>query len=79
MNVNIQFDRYMVLLHAFDTFEGACEYMTLIIKVRECKVLPLIKAWNGGVVTAKWLTKKTDKGWIAIRQCLIGGNEYDSI
>lgn len=62
MNVNIQFDRYTVLLHAFDTFEGACEYMTLIIKVWECKVLPLIKAWNGGVVTAKWLTKKTDKG-----------------
>lgn len=55
-------DRYTVLLHAFDTFEGACEYMTQIINVGECKVLPLIKAWNGGVVTAKWMAKKTDKG-----------------
>lgn len=62
MNVNTEFDRYTVLLHAFDTFEGACEYMTQIINLGECKVLPLIKAWNVGVVTAKWLTKKTDKG-----------------
>ena len=26
------------------------------------KVLPLIKAWSGGVVTAKWMAKKTEKG-----------------
>ena len=62
MNVYTESDRYTVLLHAFDTFEGACEYITQIINVGECKVLPLIKAWNGGVVTAKWMAKKTDKG-----------------
>lgn len=28
-----EYDRYTVLLHAFDTFEGACEYMTQIINV----------------------------------------------
>lgn len=55
-------DRYTVLLHAFDTFEGACEYITQIVNVGECKVLPLIKAWSGGVVTAKWMAKKTEKG-----------------
>lgn len=27
MNVYTESDRYTVLLHAFDTFEGACEYM----------------------------------------------------
>lgn len=62
MNVYTESDRYTVLLHAFDTFEGACEYMTQIINVGECKVLPLIKAWKGGVVTAKWMAKKTEKG-----------------
>lgn len=36
--------------------------MTQIINVGECKVLPLIKAWNGGVVTAKWMAEKTEKG-----------------
>lgn len=38
------------------------EYITQIINVGECKVLPLIKAWNGGVVTEKWMAKKTEKG-----------------
>ena len=61
MNVYTESDRYTVLLHAFNTFEGACEYITQIINVGECKVLPLIKAWNG-VVTAKWMAKKTEKG-----------------
>lgn len=59
MNVYTESDRYT---HAFDTFEGACEYITQIINVGECKVLPLIKAWSGGVVTAKWMAKKTEKG-----------------
>lgn len=62
MNVYTESDRYTVLLHSFDTFEGACEYITQIINVGECKVLPLIKAWNDGVVTAKWMAKKTEKG-----------------
>lgn len=63
MNVYTESDRYTVLLHAFDTFEGACEYITQIINVGECKVPPpLIKAWNDGVVTAKWMAKKTEKG-----------------
>lgn len=62
MNVYTESDRYTVLLHAFDTFEGACEYMTQTINVGECKVLPLIKAWKGGVVTAKLVAKKTEKG-----------------
>lgn len=62
MNANTQFYRYTVLLHSFSTFEGACEYMTQIINVGECKALPLIKAWNGGTVTAKWMAKKTEKG-----------------
>lgn len=60
MNVYTESDRYTVLLHAFDTFEGACEYITQIINVGECKVLPLIKAWNGGIVVAKWMAKKTE-------------------
>ena len=62
MNVYTESDRYTVLLNAFDTFEGACEYITQIINVGECKVLPLIKAWNDGVVTAKWMAKKAEKG-----------------
>ena len=62
MNVYTESDRYTVLLHAFNTFEDACEYIKQIINVGECKVLPLIKAWNDGVVTAKWMAKKTDKG-----------------
>lgn len=62
MSVYTESERYTVLLHAFDTFEGACEYIAQIINVGECKVLPLIKAWNGGVVTAKWMAKKTEKG-----------------
>lgn len=62
MSVYTESERYTVLLHAFDTFEGACDYMVQIINVRECKVLPLIKAWEGGVVTAKWMAKKTEKG-----------------
>lgn len=61
MNINKEFGRYTVLLHTFDTFKGACEYITQIINVGECKVLPLIKAWNGGTVTAKWMAKKTEK------------------
>lgn len=40
MNVYTESDRYTVLLHAFDTFEGACKYITQIINVGECKVLP---------------------------------------
>lgn len=40
MNVYTESDRYTVLLHAFDTFEGACEYITQIINVGECKVPP---------------------------------------
>ena len=62
MNVYTESDRYTVLLHAFNTFEDACEYIKQIINVGKCKVLPLIKAWNDGVVTAKWMAKKTDKG-----------------
>lgn len=61
MNINKEFGRYTVLLHTFYTFKGACEYITQIINVGECKVLPLIKAWNGGTVTAKWMAKKTEK------------------
>lgn len=62
MSVYTESERYTVLLHAFDTFEGACEYMRQIINVGECKILPLIKAWEGGVVTAEWMAKKTEKG-----------------
>lgn len=62
MNVNIQFDRYTVLLHTFSTFEGACEYMTQIINAGKCKVLPLIKGWNGVTVKAKWKAKKNENG-----------------
>lgn len=50
MNVYTESDRYTVLLHAFDTFEGACKYMTQIINVGECKVLPPHKSmerWRG--------------------------------
>lgn len=62
MSVYTESERYTVLLHAFDTFEGACEYMRQIINAGECKILPLIKAWEGGVVTAEWMAKKTEKG-----------------
>lgn len=62
MSVYTESERYTVLLHAFDTFEGAYEYMRQIINAGECKILPLIKAWEGGVVTAEWMAKKTEKG-----------------
>lgn len=62
MNIYTELDRYTVLLHTFDTIEDACEYMTQIINVGECKILPLIKAWEGGVVIAEWMAKKTEKG-----------------
>lgn len=44
MNVYTESDRYTVLLHAFDTFEGACEYMTQIINIGECKGSPSHKS-----------------------------------
>lgn len=62
MNVYTDFERYTVLLHAFDTLEGACEYMLDVIAKEECKVLPLIKAWKDGKVAAQWMPKVTDNG-----------------
>lgn len=62
MNVYTDFERYTVLLHTFDTLEGACEYMHQIIAKGECKVLPLIKAWEGSKVVAQWMAKETSNG-----------------
>lgn len=62
MNVNTMYERYTVLLHAFDTLEGACEYVLDIIAKGEYKVLPLIKAWEDGKVAAQWVTNITSMG-----------------
>lgn len=61
MDVYGEFERYTVLLHAFDTLDGACEYMNQTIAKGECKVLPLIKAWEDGKAVAQWMAKVTDK------------------
>lgn len=59
MSVYTELEKYTVLLHAFDTLDGACEYMNQIIAKGECKVLPLIKGWVGSKVVAQWQAKDT--------------------